>query len=44
VKRLYKKLGFKSKGRREAYWFDKRWWDLFEFEMLERGGGRKVRL
>jgi RimJ/RimL family protein N-acetyltransferase len=36
VRRLYEKLGFRSEGRREAYWFDGRRWDLFEFAI---GGG-----
>ena len=34
MRRLYKKLGFRSEGRRESHWFNRRWWDLFEFAML----------
>nr|RBQ91380.1 hypothetical protein FVER53263_13186 [Fusarium verticillioides] len=33
---LYKKLGFVEEGRsREALWFDRKWWDMIDYGMLE---------
>ncbi|GKT44359.1 spermidine synthase [Colletotrichum spaethianum] len=33
---LYKKLGFVEEGRsREAHWFDRKWYDLISYGMLE---------
>jgi RimJ/RimL family protein N-acetyltransferase len=34
--RLYERLGFRLEGQEKmAYWHDGRWWDGFEFAMLE---------
>ncbi|KAF7550247.1 hypothetical protein G7Z17_g5865 [Cylindrodendrum hubeiense] len=33
---LYKKLGFVEEGRsREAYWYDRKWYDVISYGMLE---------
>nr|POF04273.1 putative n-acetyltransferase ynad [Quercus suber] len=37
ARRLYEKLGFKPEGRwREFLWFRGRWWDDFQFAILDR--------
>ncbi|KAM0805902.1 acyl-CoA N-acyltransferase [Usnea florida] len=36
ARRLYERVGFRLEGRRrEALWFEGRWWDLLEFGLLE---------
>lgn len=37
ARRLYERLGFKPEGRwRESLWFEGRWWDEFQYAILDR--------